>query len=251
MIKYRELHYPVLESTNLEAKRLARLGYEEGTLVIAEKQTGGYGKQGRQWFSPEGNVYASLILKPQKTLMETAQLSFVGCVALGHVLQEILPPYQHIGYKWPNDVLINYAKVSGVLLESETSSDQTLEWVVIGIGLNVENSPQNLPYKTTHLLKEGAAYTRPQVIEHLKTVFAYFYDMWNTKGFSLIRDLWHEKALGLHEKKIITIGNQEEIVIMEGLDKDGGLQMTQEGLYKEHKTLYAGDIFFKEQKVIQ
>jgi BirA family biotin operon repressor/biotin-[acetyl-CoA-carboxylase] ligase len=118
--EYRLAAFEILGSTNDEAKRLAREeGAVHGTLVWAMRQEAGKGRRGRTWVSPEGNVYASLILRPECATATAAQLSFVAAGALADALQPLLPEAVCC-CKWPNDVLIDDRKVAGILLESET-----------------------------------------------------------------------------------------------------------------------------------
>ena len=110
---YRLLRYDSIGSTNDEAKRLARDGAAEGTLVWALEQTAGRGRRGRAWSSPRGNLYLSLILRPDCPVGSAAQLGFVAALAVGDALRAILPRVERLAYKWPNDVLIDGRKIAG------------------------------------------------------------------------------------------------------------------------------------------
>src|SRR5262249_2745349 len=100
------------ESTNEDLHRLARAGAAEGTLVWAREQTRGRGRRGRGWSSPPGNLYLSLLLRPLVPPGEAAQIGFVAAVALAEALETLLPPDRTLRCKWPNDLLIDGAKVS-------------------------------------------------------------------------------------------------------------------------------------------
>lgn len=120
-------------STNEDAKRLARSGAREGTLVLAARQTGGRGRFGRNWASPEGGVYASMVVRPP---LPPAELGPLGlAIALG-VARALDPFGVPAALKWPNDVLADGRKIAGILVEMAAEADRA-EWVVIGCGVNV------------------------------------------------------------------------------------------------------------------
>ncbi len=110
---YKLICYDSIGSTNDEAKRLAREGAAERTLVWALEQNAGRGRRGRRWVSPRGNLYASLILRPDCTPHRAAQLGFVAALAVGGALGALLPRVEGLSYKWPNDVLINGVRSRG------------------------------------------------------------------------------------------------------------------------------------------
>src|SRR5690606_31944179 len=113
-----------VESTNDEARRLAEQGAAAGAVVVATEQLKGRGRHGRAWASPPGNLYASLLLRPEAGLAEVAQLSLVASLALAETLIALGPPAANVRVKWPNDVLVRGAKVAGLLLESAVDADQ-------------------------------------------------------------------------------------------------------------------------------
>ena len=128
-------------------------GALDGTVIWAKSQTAGRGRQGRQWQSPEGNLYCSIIVRPAVRAADAAQFSFVTALALGQALSGLLPDSVEMRYKWPNDLLLDARKVAGILLESSGGADGGLDWLVVGAGLNVEEFPRLLPdgYPATSL----------------------------------------------------------------------------------------------------
>lgn len=124
---------PVLGSTNDEAKRLAGAGAPEGTVVVAARQTGGRGRFGRVWESPEGGAYVSCVLRPQLSPSEVAPLSLVVAVGAARGLAAL---GLEAGIKWPNDLEFDGRKLGGVLLEMAAEADR-VDWVVAGCGINV------------------------------------------------------------------------------------------------------------------
>ena len=128
-----------------------------GTLVWAQRQEAGKGRRGRQWVSPEGNVYASLILRPECATATAAQLSFVAAGALADALQPLLPEAVCC-CKWPNDVLIDDRKVAGILLELETDGQGGWSGWFLGIGINVQHFPPDTQFPATSLRNEGGGW---------------------------------------------------------------------------------------------
>ncbi|MDX1574557.1 MAG: biotin--[acetyl-CoA-carboxylase] ligase [Kiloniellales bacterium] len=129
---YRLVALESCESTNSEAMRRAEAGAEDGTLVWARRQTAGRGRRGRSWASLPGNLFFSLVLRPDCPPQEAAQLGFVAAVALGDAIGSVAPPMIEVRFKWPNDVLLNERKGAGILLESKIV-DGSMEWLVLGI----------------------------------------------------------------------------------------------------------------------
>jgi len=124
---------PETGSTNDDAKRLARGGAPEGTLVLAARQTGGRGRFGRVWVSPAGGVYVSVVLRPALPPAALGPLGLALAVGVARGLDTFGVP---VGLKWPNDVLADGRKLAGILIEMAAEADRT-EWVVAGLGLNV------------------------------------------------------------------------------------------------------------------
>ncbi|MDD4172340.1 MAG: biotin--[acetyl-CoA-carboxylase] ligase [Syntrophomonas sp.] len=137
------LYYREIDSTNNQARRLASKGYPEGTVVVAETQTAGRGRRGRTWYSPHGQgIYMSLILRPMLPLKEISRVSILTAVAIAETLAAELGLPARI--KWPNDIFINGRKIAGILSEAVTDID-SVEYIVVGIGLNISNQIEAFP----------------------------------------------------------------------------------------------------------
>ncbi len=136
-------YYREIDSTNNRALELAAEGYPEGTVVVAETQTAGRGRRGRSWYSPPRHgIYVSVIFRPQLPMREVPRLSLVIGVAVAETLETSFHLPARI--KWPNDILINNRKVAGVLSEVVTGT-QGIDYIVTGIGLNINNPLQDFP----------------------------------------------------------------------------------------------------------
>jgi BirA family transcriptional regulator, biotin operon repressor / biotin---[acetyl-CoA-carboxylase] ligase len=137
------VYYPTIDSTNKQARILATEGYPEGTVVVADMQTDGRGRRGRSWYSPAGQgIYMSLILRPRLPLKEISRISLMIAVAIAETLEAELNLPARI--KWPNDILIHNKKIAGILSEAVTDMDG-IEYIVIGIGLNINNPADDFP----------------------------------------------------------------------------------------------------------
>jgi len=133
-------YYPKLTSTMTIAKKKAREGAAEGSVVIADEQTAGRGRLGRTWLSPKGNLAMSIILKP--TIDKLTQLVMIASLAVVRVIKRLTDIEAEI--KWPNDVLIRGKKVCGILIENEVQQDHVL-FAVVGIGINLSLDPPAMP----------------------------------------------------------------------------------------------------------
>ncbi len=136
-------YHDEIESTNLEAKALALKGAPEGTVVVAEAQTAGRGRLGRRWTSPAGKgLLFSVILRPTLPMSEAHLLTIVAATAAAEAIEKHVPA--RVAIKWPNDLFIADRKVGGILMEVSGEQDE-VDWVVLGIGLNVNTEFSELP----------------------------------------------------------------------------------------------------------
>ncbi len=241
---YRLVVHEQIDSTNEEAKRLAAGGAESGTLVWAREQLAGRGRRGRGWASPPGNLYASLLLRPACPPARACQLNFVAAVALVEAVSSLLPAGAAVTLKWPNDVLVGGAKVSGILLEAAAALDRSIDWLVIGIGVNVTSHPADTPYPATSLQREGAASATAAVLEGFAERFLAWYETWRGQGFAPVRARWLASARGLGEP--IEVRLEREILHgrFRDLDESGALMLDmRDGARRQITT---GDLFFPQ-----
>jgi len=191
---YRLLTFECIGSTNDEAKRLAALGAPHGTVVWAREQTAGRGRQGRRFDSPRGNLYFSLILRPGRPIGDAVQLGMVAAVATAEAL-EALADGAEVRLKWPNDVLVNGAKACGILLESAASGPKSVEWLVLGIGVNIENFPEDTEFPATSLRAVSRnPVTVENALEVVTNAFSRWFEEWRAKGFAPLRKAWLARA---------------------------------------------------------
>lgn len=230
--------FDALASTNDEAKAQAEAGAPEGRLIVAGQQTAGRGRQGREFSSPPGNLYMSLILRPQGPPAKRALLSFVVAVALGEAVSEVLPG-SAIALKWPNDVLLAGRKVSGILLESTGGADG---WLVAGIGVNVLTSPPHLKGQAISLAEagwEGAG--RDAFLEVFAAKLEDWYRRWQHEGFDPVRAAWLKRAAFLGQAIEVRLPDRSFKGTFVNLDSDGTLIVQAED--GSRQSVGAGEIF--------
>jgi BirA family transcriptional regulator, biotin operon repressor / biotin---[acetyl-CoA-carboxylase] ligase len=217
-------HYPVIGSTNDEAKKLMDEGAPEGTVVRADTQTAGRGRQGRHWVSAPGNLYVSVLLRPACSLREVSQLSFVAALAVGETIAFYLTEPDKLYYKWPNDIMLGNCKVSGILLEASSEAGGQVDGCVVGIGLNVKSAPGQVGYPTTklqdHIVNEMD--NEKLFMECLQNLNTYYY-IWKEKKFPALRFKWLTRAYRLCETVKVKVGQNEIQGQFLGLGIDGSL----------------------------
>jgi BirA family transcriptional regulator, biotin operon repressor / biotin---[acetyl-CoA-carboxylase] ligase len=234
-------HYATIGSTNDKAKTLARAGAADGTLVWADEQTLGRGRRGRIWRSPPGNLYLSLVLRPECSPARAAQLGFVAALGLGDAILPHLGPALRLRYKWPNDLLANGRKLAGILLESETSAGDRVDFVVIGVGVNILAAPGDVEFPATSLEAQGVAgVTAPVLLEGFVRHFAGWGERWRAEGFAPVREAWLRAASGLGERISVRLEHSTLFGRFHDLDLDGALLLdAAEG----SRRIAAGDVF--------
>lgn len=199
--------YDELESTQDTVKALAEQGAPEGTLVIAERQTRGRGRLGRSWISPRGKgVWMSLLLRPDIPMVQTPQLTLLSAVALCRALRR--QTGLDIGIKWPNDLLVQGRKISGILLESSAEEDR-LKYVVAGIGISVNleasDYPAELEGRAVSLrLAAGRVFDRSETIALFLQSLGELYALYRAEGFTPIRTLWEALSITLGQACVLT-----------------------------------------------
>ena len=212
-------------------------------VIIAKKQTAGKGRYGRVWQSFDGNLYFSILLKPHsKNLDLISTLSFVSAVAIGIAISNLkTKPTTKISYKWPNDILINGCKTAGILLESDINQNQ-LNFVVIGIGVNIVDNPDNTNYQSTNLKQEKFLEILPEnLLKKFLDNFSDLYEKWLNFGFKPIRNLWLENAFNLNKEISINLFDKKIKGLFKDLDENGNLILELEN--KENVIISSGEIF--------
>jgi len=234
--------FDVLDSTNEEVRRQAEAGAAEGLAVRAGRQTAGRGRRGRNWASPPGNLFLSVLVRPRCSPAEAARLSFLTAVALAEAIELAAPVLRpHISCKWPNDVLVDGAKIAGILLESRTAPDGALAWVVIGIGVNLAHFPPDVPYAATALAAHGVTVAPDDFAGWLLARLGYWYNRWQAEGFAPVRDAWLGRAQGIGRAVVVRLPDSELHGRFVALDETGALLL--ELPDGRRQAITAGDVF--------
>jgi len=236
---YRVQLFDTIDSTNEEARRQARDGAAEGALIWARQQTAGRGRRGRSFVSPPGNLYLSILLRPERSAAAAAQLGFAAALAIADAVAPQLPPGVRLGLKWPNDVLLDGRKLSGILLESQ-ASDGRLDWLVLGMGVNVASFPEGLDYPATSLSAVGASVTVEALLAALAGRFEAWYEGWHREGFQPLRQAWLQRAQGLGEPIRVRLATGESSGRFAGLDEEGALLLDDAS---GRRRVAAGEVF--------
>ena len=229
------LAFDHLPSTSDHAKLLAADGAPDRTVVLARSQSAGRGRQGRQWQSPPGNVYLSVILRPRVSPARATELGFVTAVAVADCIDSLLPEGQTARLKWPNDILVGGLKLGGILLEAQSGDDGLVEWVVIGIGVNVASYPDVVPATSLHAL--GASVEVDAVVDRLVGSLSQTLALWQTGDFPEVRRRWLTRAHGMG--MVATVAGIEGV--FHDLDHDGAMLLRRG---TEIRRITAGDVQF-------
>jgi BirA family biotin operon repressor/biotin-[acetyl-CoA-carboxylase] ligase len=228
-------------STNDVAKQLAEEGAGHGEVVVAEAQTAGRGRRGRAWASPPGrSVSLSAVLRPDLPPTRAPELTILASVA---VCQAIRQAGVAAAIKWPNDVLSRGRKLAGILTEMAAEPDQ-LQWVVLGIGVNVNTRPEDFPTElrdvaTSILIERGESVPRALFTAALLTGLEEWLDRHASDGFAPVRDAWRAMSGTLGREVRVRGGGEHVIGMAEDLDASGALLVrSEEGL----RRIVSGDV---------
>ena len=234
----RHIAYETLGSTNAEALARARAGERGPLWITAKSQSAGRGRRGSAWVSPQGNLYASLLLSAPSPKALAPQLAFVAALALHDALCECASPLgSRFKVKWPNDLLLGAEKLAGILIEGESGDAFP---VVIGFGVNCVSHPAGTKFPATNLLTAGALVVPDALLAALAAAMQGRLAQWRSgEGFASIRADWLARAAGLGEDISVRLLERELRGRFEGLDEAGRLLVRQpDGL----ATVTAGEV---------
>lgn len=223
-------------STNAWLAERAEEGAPEGAAVLAHEQVAGRGRHGRGWVSPPGNLHVSVLVRPLSAPETVGQIGMLAALALTDTLPESLGAR----LKWPNDVLVNQAKLAGVLVETALEGGR-IAWAVVGIGANLASHPSLPDRPATSLPALGLA--APDPLEFAQQLLRHFdarYEAWRAQGFGAQRAAWVQR--GPSPGASIGVRLPHEVVEgrFVGIDEAGALLVaTAAGA----RTVTAGEVF--------
>jgi BirA family biotin operon repressor/biotin-[acetyl-CoA-carboxylase] ligase len=232
--------HDVLGSTNAEALDLAQQGERGALWVVAGQQTAGRGRRGRAWISQPGNLHASLLLTAAAPAEHWPQLSFVAALVVHDAIVEVAAGLKpRLAIKWPNDLLLDGAKLAGILIEGTDAGEE--DAVAIGIGVNCASHPDGTDHPAIDLAAAGAPVAAEVLLGALSAKMLGRLAQWNRgEGFSTIRADWLARAVGVGADVRVRLADKELTGRFEALDEAGGLVLRLPG--GEATTVAAGDV---------
>ncbi|MGY6247125.1 biotin--[acetyl-CoA-carboxylase] ligase [Bosea thiooxidans] len=238
---YRLIVRDEVASTMEEARHALDQGEPGKLWIVARRQNAGRGRHGRQWGSPPGNLYASLLLTNPCEPALAPQLGFVAGLALHDAAAKLLgPAAATLKLKWPNDLLLGGAKMSGLLLEGESRAGRLN--VILGCGVNIASCPSDTPYPATYLRAAAPEASVEALLVALSDAWAKRFAIWSEPGgFGPTRAAWLERAAFLGETITIRLLEGPLQGRFAGLDPTGRLEL-ETGIGR--RLIDAGDLFF-------
>lgn len=229
-----------LASTQDMLKSLAAEGALEGTAVQALEQKAGRGRHGREWNSPPGNLYISILLRPDCDASGAGHISLLCAVALASAIEQVLGADGDILLKWPNDVFLAGRKCAGILLDTSISTSGELEWVVVGIGVNITNAPLGIGSFLNDHSQEALDLSafRDKLLKNLSDL----YDIWRCDGFAPICEKWVSLTYPEGAEVGVKIGTDMQKGAFAGIDENGNLLLR--GEQGNMRVISAGDVYF-------
>jgi len=238
-------YFDSIDSTQNQALKMADDPTNNGTVIIAAKQTGGKGRSGRKWVSPKGGIWLSIILHPKFDISITTLFPIASALALSNALEKTLKISPEL--KWPNDLTINGKKVAGMLVDASLESNR-IENLVLGIGINFDVDVKQIEktlkgtsnfYGVTSLSEQKKKIKPIQLVQTFLVEFEKIYELLNTKQTKKIISEW--------TKRSSTIGKNVELDTIDGkikgkaikIDEDGALVVSDNGKINR---IIAGDI---------
>jgi len=226
MGKNKILYFSTIPSTTGPAREEAQQGCAEGTLVVAEEQTGGRGRLGRAWYSPRyKGIFLSLILRPQVNPNEVSQITMLAAVALASAIKR--ETGVATGIKWPNDLLIQGKKVCGILADLNAELDR-VNYLVLSAGINVNHEPEDFPEDlkdtaTSLKIATGRPVNRAGLVRACLEDFEQWYILWLEEGFEPVLSTWKEMSVSLNCPVRIHTLNKSWDGWAEDVDREGAL----------------------------
>lgn len=231
------LRYATIDSTNLEAARLVATGQSESVWLLADEQTAGRGRANRNWHSAQGGLYSTLLYVDDIDQTFASQLSLVMALAVYETLSEFIPS-QKLSLKWPNDCLVDGAKISGIL--AEACGTGPLQ-IAIGCGINVNSAPGDMPYPVTCVCSHAPQATVATAFTGLMKHTSQWLNVWQRgKGFDVVRETWVSRADPLGSTLKVSTGSGDMCGQFIGLAPDGALLLKVEA--GQTRRVYAGDV---------
>jgi len=245
LIGKRVYYFEEIDSTQNFAQNIAADKKENGTIIIAEKQTSGRGRLDRKWTSPKGGIWFSLIIHPKFDVSSSTLIPILSAVALSKSIKSVLGIETEV--KWPNDITMNGKKVAGVLVDASFQTN-SIDYLILGIGINFDIDAKKLEKRLTKTpnfygidsLRGKENKTPPKTLlkEFLLQFEKNLFQLDKGEKSKIIKE-WTKRAAGIGKKITINTSNGKISGISQGIDNDGALKIKTKN---ETKKIYVGDV---------
>ena len=245
VIGKRIYYFEEIDSTQNFAQNIAADKKENGTIIIAEKQTSGRGRLDRKWTSPKGGIWFSLIIHPKFDVSSSTLIPILSAVALSKSIKSVLDIETEV--KWPNDITMNGKKVAGVLVDASFQTN-SIDYLILGIGINFDIDTKKLEKRLTKTPnfygidslrgKEDKTPPKKLLKEFLLQFEKNLFQLDKGEKSKIIKE-WTKRAAGIGKKITINTSNGKISGISQGIDNDGALKIKTRN---EIKKIYVGDV---------
>lgn len=240
-------HFEQVESTQEVVHQMAKQDKPHGTVVIADEQVKGKGRMARNWDSPKGKgIWMSILLRPNLPPFQAPQLTLLAAT----VLAKMMDTYGGITpqIKWPNDILVNHKKVSGILTEMQAEQDQ-IQYVVLGMGINVNQVKNDIPSELHHKasslkIESGEDWNIHDTVQQILRLFESTYDQYVDQGFKEVKRQWEHYGYRIGEEVTISTMKRTWKATLVGIEPDGALKARDQAGNEEK--LYSAEIHWGE-----
>jgi len=230
--------YDVADSTNEIAYDLAKKGAPEGSVVVAEGQRRGKGRMGRSWVSPKGGIYLSAILRPDLSPNDIPKITLMCAISACTAIRDCSGLDAKI--RWPNDILVEGKKICGILTEMKAEQDR-IDFIIVGIGINVNTPASALPKVGTSIKEEvGKKFSRIELTRKLLESLEVHYEGFKKDGFAATRQHWRDLSATLGRRVKADLNHKKIEGQAQDIDEDGALLIRLDNGFIER--LLSGDV---------
>lgn len=241
-------HVATIGSTSQTLLERAARGETGPLWLVSDEQVTGRGRRQRDWTSPRGNLYASLLLTDPGPAAKLAQLSFVFALALRDAVLAITqtgPTPPDVTLKWPNDLMVKGRKCAGVLLEGGSHAGR--HYLVLGMGVNIVSHPEGTNHPATDLTEAGLPAERDALFGALSSGVVHRLAQWNRgDGFTDIREAWLGCAFNMGRELTVNLPNERFTAKAVSLDRDGALVVIRDGA---EQIISSGEVFALDEQL--
>jgi len=238
------ISYKKVDSTNIIAYELAEKGMKEGAIILADEQVKGKGRHGRHWSSPsKGGIYMSCILRPSIAPNEISRITLLAAVAVAQAIRDISS--LEVTIKWPNDIMMDGRKLCGILTQMKAEQD-SVDFVVLGVGINVNAAIKNLPKGASSIKEElhrrggKTTLSRVDLTKRVLERLEEYYNIMKSEGFGPIIDMWKDLSAMIGARVKVTLPGKAFEGVAHDINPDGALIVrTESGLLER---VSSGDV---------